>query len=391
MRVVIAFAEDPLEVAVQIFYVRGGRIRGQRGWVADRVRPATPAAGRGLPPPAVRRRGGRHHPARDPGAGPAAGPPRSLEQLLGERRGVGKVHIRVPQRGDKKSPAGDRRPQRRAGAGAAQDQARQRPDHPQPALEEIQAALGSPRSPLRIECYDISNLQGTEVVASMVVFEDGLARKSEYRRFVIQGVDGQNDVASMHEVITRRFRGCSTSRPASATGRPTSDGPMLVDPETGRPRKFAYAPGWSSSTAARPRSPRPQRRSTSSASTTSRVRAGQALEEVWLPARRTGDPWRSSEGLYLLQRIRDEATASDHPPPAPGAPSRWSRACSTTSPALARCAQDPVKHFGSLKKLRADVDQIAQVPASARARALRSRTVAGRGRLREHRTGRSRA
>ena len=60
--------------------------------------------------------------------------------------------------------------------------------------------------PLRIECYDVSNLQGTEVVASMVVFEDGLARKSEYRRFVIKGVDGQNDVASMHEVITRRFR-----------------------------------------------------------------------------------------------------------------------------------------------------------------------------------------
>ena len=60
--------------------------------------------------------------------------------------------------------------------------------------------------PLRIECYDVSNLQGTEVVASMVVFEDGLARKSEYRRFVIRSVDGQNDVASMHEVITRRFR-----------------------------------------------------------------------------------------------------------------------------------------------------------------------------------------
>ena len=74
------------------------------------------------------------------------------------------------------------------------------------ALEEIQQALELPTAPLRIECYDISNLQGTEVVASMVVFEDGLARKSEYRRFVIRGVDGQNDVASMHEVITRRFR-----------------------------------------------------------------------------------------------------------------------------------------------------------------------------------------
>ena len=74
------------------------------------------------------------------------------------------------------------------------------------ALEEIQRALELDEVPLRIECYDVSNLQGTEVVASMVVFEDGLARKSEYRRFVIKGVDGQNDVASMHEVITRRFR-----------------------------------------------------------------------------------------------------------------------------------------------------------------------------------------
>src|SRR3712207_8668116 len=74
------------------------------------------------------------------------------------------------------------------------------------ALEEIQEALELDAPPLRIECFDISNLQGTEVVASMVVFEDGLARKSEYRRFIIRGVDGQNDVAAMHEVITRRFR-----------------------------------------------------------------------------------------------------------------------------------------------------------------------------------------
>src|SRR5690606_8683969 len=79
------------------------------------------------------------------------------------------------------------------------------------ALEEIQSSLGLDEVPLRIECYDVSNLQGTEVVASMVVFEDGLARKSEYRRFVIRGAQegeevGQNDVAHMHQVITRRFR-----------------------------------------------------------------------------------------------------------------------------------------------------------------------------------------
>ena len=97
-----------------------------------------------------------------------------------------------------------------------------------------------------MECFDISNLQGTEVVASMVVFEDGLPRKSEYRRFVIRRVDGQNDVAAMHEVITRRFRrliddatpgAWSTTRSGSS-----EEGPLLIDPTTGAPRRFAYAP-----------------------------------------------------------------------------------------------------------------------------------------------------
>src|SRR4029077_1809680 len=103
------------------------------------------------------------------------------------------------------------------------------------ALEEIQEALELPTAPLRIECYDISNLQGTEVVASMVVFEDGLPRKSEYRRFVIRQVEGQNDVAAMHEVITRRFRRLIDDQ-ARSTEIATESGPMLVDPETGRPR-----------------------------------------------------------------------------------------------------------------------------------------------------------
>ena len=104
------------------------------------------------------------------------------------------------------------------------------------ALEEIQEALELPSAPLRIECFDISNLQGTEVVASMVVFEDGLPRKSEYRRFVIRQVDGQNDVAAMHEVITRRFRRLIDDRAAMAQraadglapGVEGDEGPLLV-------------------------------------------------------------------------------------------------------------------------------------------------------------------
>ena len=186
---VIALAEDPLEVAVQVFYVRGGRIRGQRAWVADRVDDgetadlvegfllqlyggdATDSIPREVLVPAL----------------PPDTP--TLEQLLGDLRGS-KVAIRVPQRGDKRVL------QETVAQNAAQALALHKTKRASDlttrnrALEEIQEALGLDEVPLRIECYDISNLQGTEVVASMVVFEDGLARKSEYRRFVIKGVGG---------------------------------------------------------------------------------------------------------------------------------------------------------------------------------------------------------
>ena len=169
--------------------------------------------------------------------------------MLEERRGS-HVSIRVPQRGDKRalmetvarnaSEILIKHKTTRAGDLSTRNR----------ALEEIQDALELPTAPLRIECYDISNLQGTEVVGSMVVFEDGLPRKSEYRRFVIRQVEGQNDVAAMHEVITRRFRRLIDDRAAmtkrTADGQPdgtgVDEGPLLVDPTTGAPRKFAYTP-----------------------------------------------------------------------------------------------------------------------------------------------------
>src|SRR5690606_2629415 len=128
---------------------------------------------------------------------------RAVEELLTERRGA-KVTIRVPRRGDK------RRLLETVGHNATQALARHKLKRSgdltarSRALEEIQAALDLPEPPLRIECFDVSNLQGHEIVASMVVFEDGLPRKSEYRRFTVRH-EGQNDVAAMHEVITRRF------------------------------------------------------------------------------------------------------------------------------------------------------------------------------------------
>ena len=243
---VIAFAEDPLEVAVQIFIVRGGRVRGQRGWVADKVDDAdtgalverflqqlyTDETAEGVPREVLV---------------PAIPEDReAVEEWLSSLKGS-RVQIRVPQRGAKLAL------QETVGRNALQALGLHKTKRASDlttrnrALEEIQVALDLPGAPLRIECFDISNLQGTEVVGSMVVFEDGLARKGEYRRFVVRGVEGQNDVASMHEVITRRFRRLLDER--AETGEfgdgPDGDGegPMLIDPDTGRPKKFAYAPG----------------------------------------------------------------------------------------------------------------------------------------------------
>ena len=240
------------------------------------------------------------------------------------------------------------------------------------ALEEIQTALDLPSAPLRIECYDVSNLQGTEVVASMVVFEDGLARKSEYRRFVIRGVDGQNDVASMHEVITRRFRRLLDERldaPALSGGEidPGDDqGPMLVDPETGRPRKFAYVPGLVVVDGGPPQVAAAQR-ALDELGIDDIPLCGLAkrLEEVWVPGE--PDPVilpRSSEGLYLLQRIRDEAhrfAIAHHR-------SRRSKSMVESIldevPGLGEVRRKTlIKHFGSLRKLRAaTIEDIAEVP-----------------------------
>ncbi|GAB3788277.1 excinuclease ABC subunit UvrC [Nocardioides ungokensis] len=360
---VIALAEDPLEVAVQVFYVRGGRIRGQRGWVADRVD-----------------EGGTPELVEDfllqLYAGDADTIPREIlvpalppdlatfEQLLGDLRGS-RVAIRVPQRGDKKTL--QETVARNALQALALHKTRRASDLTtrNRALEEIQTALELDEVPLRIECYDVSNLQGTEVVASMVVFEDGLARKSEYRRFVIKGVDGQNDVASMHEVITRRFRRLLDEQARSETVE-GEGGPMLVDPETGRPRKFAYAPGLVVVDGGPPQVAAAQRALDELGIDDIPVCGlAKRLEEVWLPGQE--DPVilaRSSEGLYLLQRVRDEAhrfAITHHR-------SRRSKTMVESLlddvPGLGEVRRKTLlKHFGSLKKLReASVEEIATVP-----------------------------
>ncbi|HEX4470696.1 MAG TPA: excinuclease ABC subunit UvrC [Nocardioides sp.] len=364
---VIALAEDPLEVAVQIFYVRGGRIRGQRGWVADRVEEIET-------PELVEQFLLQLYAGADSGDESAvpreilvpALPPESdvFEELLSERRGS-RVRIRVPQRGDKRTL--QETVARNAGQALMMHKTKRGTDLTarNQALEEIQQALALDAAPLRIECYDISNLQGTEVVSSMVVFEDGLPRKSEYRRFLIKGVEGQNDVASMHEVITRRFRRLLDEQ-ARSTEVDTGSGPMLVDPETGRPRKFAYAPGLVVVDGGPPQVAAAQAAMRELGVVDIPVCGlAKRLEEVWLPDQ--DDPVifaRTSEGLYLLQRVRDEAhrfAITHHR-------SRRSKTMVESLlddvPGLGEVRRRTlVKHFGSLKKLRAaEVGEIAQVP-----------------------------
>ena len=228
-------------------------------------------------------------------------------------------------------------------------------------MHEIQEALGLDEAPLRIESYDVSNLQGTHVVASMVVFEDGLARKSEYRRFAIRGLDGTDDVAAIREVITRRFRRYLEEQAEAES-----------DPENlnGERRKFAYPPnlavidGGPAQVAAAARA-----LTELGVVDVSVCGLAKRLEEVWLPGEDSPVIMpRTSEGLYLLQRVRDEAhrfAITYH---------RARRSAALTSSELdaipgvgATRRAALLRHFGSVRKLRsATVDEIAAAPGFGR-------------------------
>ncbi|MQS14432.1 excinuclease ABC subunit UvrC [Streptomyces kaniharaensis] len=395
----LAVAEDELEAAVQIFHVRGGRVRGQRGWVTDKVEDVDTA---GLVEHALQQLygGGSESVPREVLVPSLPDPADPVKDWLCGLRGS-QVDLRIPQRGDKKDLMAT--VQRNAQQALALHKTKRASDLTtrSRALQEIADALELDSVPLRIECFDISHLQGEDVVASMVVFEDGLARKSEYRRFQIKGFEGQDDVRSMHEVIGRRFRRYLQEREqtgewvvpeaddpgAAAEGAPAGAiDPTATRDEGGRPRRFAYPPQLLVVDGGQPQVAA-AKRALDELGIDDVALCGLAkrLEEVWLPGE--DDPVvlpRSSEGLYLLQRVRDEA----HRFAITYQRSKRSRRLTAgeldSVPGLGETRRQALlKHFGSLKKLRAaTVDELCAVPGIGRrtaetvAAALSSRTPA---------------
>ena len=360
---VVGISEDELEAAVQVFHVRGGRVRGQRGFVVEKVEDLTTAD---LVEHLVQQLYGDQ---------PADSVPRELlvpvlptehattVAWLSELRGS-HVDLRVPQRGDKRDLMETvtrnaaqsllLHKTRRAGDLTSRSQ----------ALEELQEALGLPEAPLRIECVDVSHLQGTDVVASLVVFEDGLARKSEYRRFSIRGsADGiSDDTRSIAEVVTRRFRRLLDEQVDADSDDPTPG----IDPTTGRPRKFAYPPQLFVVDGGQPQVEAAQAAlSELGVHDVAIVGLAKRLEEVWLP----GDPDpvilpRTSEGLYLLQRVRDEAHRFALGYQRQKRGKRMVESILDDVPGLGEARKKAVlRQFGSLKRLRAaTVEELSSVP-----------------------------
>ncbi|MGJ5750739.1 excinuclease ABC subunit C [Streptomyces puniciscabiei] len=380
----IAVAEDELEAAVQIFHVRGGRVRGQRGWVTDKVEEITTGA---LVEHALQQLYGEESGDAVPKEVLVPALPEPVEPVqewLTGRRGAN-VSLRIPQRGDKKALM--ETVQRNAQQALALHKTKRASDLTtrSRALEEIAEALDLDSAPLRIECYDISHLQGDDVVASMVVFEDGLQRKSEYRRFQIKGFAGQDDVRSMHEVITRRFKRYlaekeRTGEWAEGSDDSLSDGDgaltgtegvtdSLKD-DDGRPKKFAYPPQLVVVDGGQPQVAA-ARRALDELGIDDIAVCGLAkrLEEVWLPG--DDDPVvlpRTSEGLYLLQRVRDEAHRFAITYQRTKRAKRFRAGPLDDVPGLGETRKQAlIKHFGSVKRLRsATIEQIQEVPGIGR-------------------------
>jgi len=354
---VVAFAEDPLEAAVQVFHVRGGRVRGQRGWVVEKTEDLS--TGDLVHHFCTQVYGGERGEAEVPRELLVPALPDDSEALsvwLAEHRGS-RVSLRVPQRGDKKALL--ETVARNAAEALTQHKLRRASDltSRSRALEEIAESLSLGQAPLRIECYDVSQIQGTDVVASMVVFEDGLVRKSEYRHFMVRGAS--DDLSALSEVLRRRFTRYLEAAADLADAPP-------VDPETGRPRKFAYPPQLVVVDGGEPQvNAAAQVLADLGVTDVALCGLAKRLEEVWLP----GEAYpvilpRTSEGLYLLQRVRDEAHRFAITYHRQRRSKRMTASALDEIPGLGVARRKALlTHFGSLKRLaQAEAAQIAEVP-----------------------------
>jgi excinuclease ABC subunit C len=330
----IAHHGDELETAFQVLNVRRGRVVGERSTIVDRVEVLTDAELMGR---IIRELYGDTEPPRDVLVGLMPDEVGLLTEWLTALR-ERNVSLRVPQRGAK------RRLMETASINAAEAFGRHRlsrqKDHNAraKALRSLQEVLGLVDSPLRIEAYDISTLQGTNTVSSMVVLEDGLPRRNEYRRFKIRTVDGQDDFASMEETIRRRFKAYLKERDKPASEQ----------------RKFSYPPGLVVIDGGAGQLGRAVKVLDELDLDIPVIGLAKRMEEVYMPGK--PEPIqipRDAEALYLLQQVRDEAHrfANDY--------HQNLRSKSMVDSILDEVAgigpkrkKDLLRHFGSLKKMR---------------------------------------
>ncbi len=366
---VVAFADDELEAAVQVFHVRGGRVRGQRGWIVEKSGDPQDSGQSHLVEQFLTQFYGDQAEldgAADESTNPVPRqilvpvlPPNSdeLETWLCGLRGS-RVALRVPMRGDKRALA--ETVKRNAQDALTQHKLKRAGDFTarSAALQSIQEALGLADAPLRIECVDISHVQGTDVVASLVVFEDGLPRKSDYRHYAIREAAGggrSDDVASIAEVTRRRFaRHVSDLQNAS------------VFTAEGKSRRFAYPPNLYVVDGGAPQvNAAAAVLNELGVSDVAVIGLAKRLEEVWVPSE--PDPVimpRNSEGLFLLQRVRDEAHRFAITYHRSKRSKRMTASALDSVPGLGEHRRKAlVTHFGSVARLKqASVEEITSVP-----------------------------
>lgn len=349
---VFALHMDELEVAVQVFHVRQGRIRGQRGWVMERVEDV----GQDVMVEELLKQvyGDLGGTERIPHEVLVPVEPSEAEQLTAWLSGLrgARVQVRVPQRGAKADLMETVR--ENAEMALKLHKTRRSGDLTtrSAALRELQDALGIDDPLLRIECYDISHSQGTNVVGSMVVVEDGLPKKKDYRRFNVTGEAARDDTASMKDVLRRRFARMAKERQEGVV----VTGQVEADEADAGDRRFAYPPSLVVVDGGPPQV-------AAAAAVLEElglddlpvVGLAKRLEEVWVP----GDEFpvvlpRASEGLYLLQRIRDES----HRFAIAGHRGRRTKAMTASAldavPGLGPARRQALlTHFGSVEQIRA--------------------------------------